>query len=98
MGTDSSSSSSPALKPGSSLSLKNCSPSSTSASSGELPTQGPFTQARLLGNLPFSSQHLSSGPSRTQCEVLELRVEQVSISSWKVLPLRRGSGLPVKTP
>ena len=30
---------------------------------------------------------------RTQCEVQELRVEQVWNSSWKVLPLQRGSGI-----
>ena len=41
-----------------------CQPSSTSASSEGLLIQGPFTRARLSGNLPSSSQHLSSGPSR----------------------------------
>ena len=41
-----------------------CPPSSTSAFSEGLLIQGLFTQARLSGNLPSSSQHLSSGPSR----------------------------------
>ena len=41
-----------------------CLPSSTSASWEGLLIQGPFTRARLSGNLPSSSQHLSSGRSR----------------------------------